>query len=320
MYEKVNEHLEKRYKLTTYPLNIGIEVTNHCNLNCVMCNHDIMKRAKGFMPMDIYKKVIDETAKEQPGTRIWLDFYGEALLAGWKLYYMIDYAKKAGLTNVCINTNGTLMKPEYAEMLIDSGVDYISLDCDGFSKKVYESVRVNGDRDKFYSNVEYLLDYKRKKKSNTIVDIKVIELEQNKNEIQQIVDYWRERGAWTAVRRCSEWVDSQHRDSNDINMKENRIMCGHAMGTAAISWDGIVAGCAWDYDLEMACGDINKESLKDIWKRRNEIFLSIHKGHKWDELPDMCKHCYNWMNIGENRCDEMGNSIQRNYDLKGKMY
>ena len=142
MYEEINEQLEGKYKLTAYPLNIGIEITNNCNLNCIMCNHDKMKRTKGFMQLDTYKKIIDETAIEQPGTRIWLDFYGEALLAGWKLYYMIDYAKKAGLTNICINTNGTVMKQEYAEMLIDAGVDYISLDCDGFTKEVYESVRV----------------------------------------------------------------------------------------------------------------------------------------------------------------------------------
>ena len=319
MYEEINEQLEGKYKLTAYPLNIGIEITNNCNLNCIMCNHDKMKRTKGFMQLDTYKKIIDETAIEQPGTRIWLDFYGEALLAGWKLYYMIDYAKKAGLTNICINTNGTVMKQEYAEMLIDAGVDYISLDCDGFKKEVYASVRVNGDRDKFYSNVEYLLEYKKKMKSDTIIDIKVIELEQNRNEIQQIVEYWKNRGAWTAVRRCSQWVDENSKSTGKPEM-DSRIACGHAMGTAVISWDGIVGGCAFDYDLAMACGDIKKESLKNIWTRRNENFLKLHLEHRWDELPVICKYCSNWENIGEERIDELGNEIRRNYSAKAMIY
>lgn len=194
MYEKIDMELEARYNLTEYPLNICIEITNHCNLNCVMCNNDKLTRSKGYISLETYKKIIDETAKEQPGTRIWLDFYGEALLVGWKLYYFIDYAKRKGLTNICINTNATIINKEYAEMLIDSGVDYISIDCDGFSKEVYESIRVNGDRDKFYANVEYLLEYRNKVKSNVIVDIKIIELDNNKNEIDQILNYWRKRG------------------------------------------------------------------------------------------------------------------------------
>lgn len=318
MYEMINEQLEEKFKITEYPLNIAIEVTNNCNLNCIMCNNNRMKRKRGYMSIDTYKKIIDETAEVQPTTRIWLDFYGEALLAGWKLYYMIDYAKKKGLTNVCINTNGTLMKKEYAEMLIDSRVDYISLDCDGFSKQVYESIRVNGNRDVFYKNVEYLLQYRNMKNSKTIIDIKIIEMEENEEEIDDIVKYWKDKGAWTAVRRRSEWVGNKKNDKPLLT--EGRIMCGHAIGTAAITWDGIMAGCAWDYDLDIPCGDINKKTIKDIWMKRNDDFIKIHKEHKWEQLPEICKNCYNWKNIGENRIDEGGNNIQRNYTLKEKIY
>lgn len=316
MYEIINEELEKKYKITEYPLNIAIEVTNHCNLNCKMCKNDKLTRKKGFMSMDLYKKIIDETAKVQPGTRIWLDFYGEALLAGYKLYYMIDYAKKSGLTNVCINTNATLMKKEYAEMLIDSGVDYISIDCDGYSKEVYESIRVNGNRDVFFENVEYLISYKTQKKTNCMIDIKVIEMEENKHEIDDILNYFKKLGVWVAVRRCGDWAS----EDNSIDARENRIVCGHAVGTAAISWDGVVAGCAWDYDCKMSCGDITKDSLQIIWERRNETFLKKHFDHNWEELPNMCRNCNNWIYIGEERYDENGNSVEKKYGIDDKIY
>lgn len=32
MYEMINEQLEEKFKITEYPLNIAIEVTNNCNL------------------------------------------------------------------------------------------------------------------------------------------------------------------------------------------------------------------------------------------------------------------------------------------------
>lgn len=318
MYEKASRELEERYKITDFPLNIGIEVTNHCNLNCIMCNNDTITRPRGFMSIDTYKKIIDETAKENKGTRIWLDFYGEAMLAGWKLYFMIDYAKKQGITNVCINTNGTLMKKEYADMLLDAGTDYISIDCDGFSKDVYEAIRRGGNRDRFYENVEYLLKEKRRRKSEAIIEVKVIEMEENYHEIEQIVRYWKERGAWTAVRRCSSWVGFGDKQGTDIN--EDRIACGHGAGTAAISWDGIVAGCAWDCDLQMACGNILEESLKTIWMRRNEKFLKLHFEHRWEELPEICRNCRDWKIIGEIRYDEKGNIIKRNYNQTQKIF
>jgi len=171
MYEEINSELEKRFVISEFPLNIAIDVTSNCNLNCRMCAHDKLTRAKGFMSMSLYKKIIDEIAQENKGTRIWLDAYGEPLLAGWKLYYMIDYAKKKGLYNVCMNTNGTLLKKEYADMLLDSGIDFISLDCDGFSKEVYEKIRINGDRDVFYQNAEYLLEEKKRRNSNVVIDV-----------------------------------------------------------------------------------------------------------------------------------------------------
>lgn len=39
MYEKIGRELESRYKKTDFPLNVIVEITNHCNLNCVMCDY-----------------------------------------------------------------------------------------------------------------------------------------------------------------------------------------------------------------------------------------------------------------------------------------
>ena len=79
---------------------------------------------------------------------------------------MIDYAKKKGLTSVNMNSNGTLLDDEMAEMILDSGIDFISFDCDGFSAEVYEKIRVNGKRDIFYNNLLNLI--KKKRKGNCI--------------------------------------------------------------------------------------------------------------------------------------------------------
>lgn len=154
MYQNV-ECIESNLVITEFPLNIAIEPSNYCNLNCIMCAHDKLTRAKGKMDIRLYKKIIDEISQENPDTRVWLDYYGEPLLLQFKLFYLINYAKQKGLTNVCINTNATLLTEEISEMLIDSGIDFISIDCDGYSKEVYEKIRVNAKRDEVYTNIEY---------------------------------------------------------------------------------------------------------------------------------------------------------------------
>lgn len=310
--------LEEKLAVSEFPLNVAIEVTNFCNLNCIMCGNNKITRPRGYMDMELYKKIIDEIADENPSARIWLDFYGEALLAGFKLYYMIDYAKKKGLTNVCINTNGTLLKKEYANMLLDAGADYISIDCDGYTKEVFEKIRVGSDRDVFYKNIEYLLNEKKRRNEDVIIEVKVIEMDENKEEILKIVDYWRGKGAWTAVRRRSEWVGMGNEEF--VCADEDRVACGHVVGICAITWNGDVADCVWDGDVKHSYGNVSERTIKDIWRERNNGIVAVHMEHRWNELPNMCRSCITWKNVGEVRNDENGNPIEKNYGQTEKIF
>lgn len=317
MYEDLKS-VERKYKMMDFPLNIIVEVGNHCNLNCTTCINDKLTRKKGFMDILLYKKIIDEVAKENVNARIWLDFFGEPLLVRFKLYYMIDYAKKRGLTNININTNGTLINSEMTEMLLDSGIDFMSIDMDGYSKEVYESIRIGANRDQVYENIEYLL--KRKKERNLkkpIIEIKVMEMEENKSEIDTIVNYWRERGAWTCLRRLITWGGqcqcTEHKVENE------RIACGNAVGICAITWDGNVVSCVMDVDGKHLFGNINDSSIKSIWNLRNEKMVKKHLEHKFDELPELCHDCTDWTIIGEKRYDENGIEVNKNYDENSNM-
>lgn len=311
MYADINE-VEKVYEMRDFPLNIAIEPGNFCNLNCTMCANNKLTRPKGHMNVLLYKKLIDEIASENPHTRIWLDYYGEPLIQKFKLFYMIDYAKKKGISNISFNTNGTLLNEEMCEMLLDSGVDFISIDCDGFSKEVYESIRINADRDVTYTNIEYFLKRRADRGlKKPIVEVKVIEMEENTKEVDHIVQYWRARGAWTAVRRLISWGGMV--DGISPAAQKNRVACGNAVGIMPITWDGKVVNCVMDVDAKYTCGDVNTESIKSIWKRRNESMVRKHIEHRFDELPEICRNCTDWMVIGEDRFDENGNPVEKSY-------
>lgn len=311
MYADINE-IEKNYEVKNFPLNIIIEPSNYCNLNCTTCANNKMTRSKGRMDIRLYKKLIDEIAIENPYVRIWLDYYGEPLLQQFKLFYMIDYAKKKGLSNISFNTNGTLLNQEMTEMVLDSGLDFISIDCDGFSKEVYEKIRVNANRDITYANIEYFLKRRAERGlKKPIVEVKVMEMQENAHEIDTIIKYWRNRGAWTTTRRLISWAGMV--DEISPIAQENRVACGNAVGVMAITWDGKVVNCVMDVNAEYVCGDANTESIKEIWKRRNETMVRKHIEHRFDELPEICRNCTDWMVIGEQRFDENGEPIEKSY-------
>ena len=317
MYEDLKD-LEKKFSISDFPLNVIVEPGNYCNLNCITCTNNKLTRPRGQMNILLYKKIIDEIAEENRYTRLWLDFYGEPLIQRYKLYYMINYAKKRGLKNINTNTNGTLLDIEMVEMLLDSGINFISVDCDGFSKEVYEKIRVGANRDVVYRNIEYLLQRKLERGlAEPIIEIKTMEMEENKDELETIIQYWRKRGAWTTTRRLISWGGACAEIAPKVTTE--RIACGNAVGVLPITWDGRAVNCVMDVDAQYPCGDVTKESIREIWTRRNREMVSKHMEHKFDELPEICKGCTDWTVIGEERFDEKGNPVQKNYSKENKM-
>ena len=65
--------------------------------------------------------------------------------------------------------------------------------------------------------------------------------------------------------------------------------------------------------------EINKDSIKDIWDKHNKVLAYKHMEHKWDELPELCRECKDWAIIGEERFDEKGIPVKKNYSHKNEM-
>lgn len=318
MYEDL-DIVERKYKMSDFPLNLIVEPGNYCNLNCTTCAHDKLTRPKGSMDIRLYKKIIDEVAKENPYTRIWLDFYGEPLIQKFKIFYMVAYAKAQGIKNIEMNTNATLLDKEMTEMLLDSGIDFISIDCDGFSKEVYEKIRVNAKRDVTYSNIEYFIHRKKEaglKKPR--IEIKIMEMDENRHEIDQIIQYFRNIGdVLITKRRLISWAGQVSEIIPQTS--HERIACGNAVGTLAITWNGDAASCVMDIDATKTYGNVWNSSIKEIWEKRNENMVRKHLEHKWNELPEICKNCMDWAIIGEDRYDEHGQPIEKNYEQTAEM-
>ena len=80
-----------------FPRVVLIDTVSFCNLKCSMCVHKEMTRKKGIMPWALFTRIIDEIAETKKDARVWMVFFGEALLLKKKkpsIFDMIAYAKE----------------------------------------------------------------------------------------------------------------------------------------------------------------------------------------------------------------------------------
>jgi MoaA/NifB/PqqE/SkfB family radical SAM enzyme len=275
-----------------FPKVILLDTTNFCNLRCSMCGHRLMTRKKGRMSMQLVRKLIDEIAAVDKTARVWMVFFGEALILRYQLYWEILYAKRKGLEDVVLNSNGCLLDEETCIGLIESGLDAIYVGIDAFNPETYAKLRVGGDYDKVVGNVNTLLDLERRMGvSKPEVFVQFVEMEDNTKEIEGFTNYWTERGATVKIRPKITWAGTVE----PWNTKSvQRYPCYWAMRTCNIGWDGRVVLCSVDYDAKFVAGDVSKDSIQSVWLGSLKKIREMHLKGDYDSLPSFCRDCTDW--------------------------
>ncbi len=257
-----------------------------------MCHHPFMQRPKGTMPMPLWQKCADEIAATAPSTEVWFSFCGEPLLEPQLLLEMLAYGKKVGLQSLNLNTNGQLLTPDLAGPILDSGLNLIVFGIDGLTAKTYESVRVLGDHETLYANVEHLLAERAKRESGPEVHVQFIVMDENEEELDAFKDYWLERGAIVKVRNKLSWGGTFGTQMEVPD--EERIPCPWSLTMMHVFWDGRVPRCPGDTEGEEGAGNAWHEPLAVLWERLG-AYRQLHLEHRWNELPERCQDCKDWM-------------------------
>ena len=275
-----------------FPTRFAVEVTAECNLACSMCHHPDMRRPKGRMPFELWKRCADQISANSPDTQCWFSFCGEPLLEPELLLRMLAYGKSVGLRSLNMNTNGMPLTPELAEPILESGLDLVVFGIDGLSKEIYEKIRLRGDRDVLYANVEHFLAARKELRSGPEIQVQFIEMDENEHELEAFKAYWLARGATLKVRNKLSWGG---KFGTPLSVpKEERIPCPWAITMMHVFWDGRVPRCPGDIEGEEGVGNAWDEALTVLWNRL-ATYRDKHLEHRFDELPETCQTCKDWM-------------------------
>lgn len=184
--------------------NIIREVTLYtnfnCNLQCKMCymngvsrqnNRYSFEKKDQVMSFELFKKAVDSFLYENPQCTFW--FMGGEPLLHKDIVNMVTYIKEHGNSYIDINTNGTLLK-EKGQLLLNAGVDSLTISLDGHIAEICDNVRGKGVYDLVVPEVKKLVEYKKKKNLDMIINLNFTLVDSNYLTASNMIDLCNELG------------------------------------------------------------------------------------------------------------------------------
>lgn len=264
--------------VSRYPFAISIEPTNYCQLACAECPTGTkeLNRHKGYMNIELYEKLIQSVHKHT--FYINLYFQGEPLLHP-QIEQMIAIARKYRMY-VVLSTNGQLLNKEMSEKLVSLGLSKIIISMDGFSNKTYTKYRIDGDVEKVKFGIAVLIKTKQKlHKKHPKIIVQTLVNKYNENEIKKIkiwvkslkdaklslktmqiyhsFNFLPEKNKYSRyIFRNGKWI-VKHKPKN---------RCFRIWSQCVITHEGNVVPCCFDKNGNYCMGNIQHQSIKEIWK------------------------------------------------------
>jgi MoaA/NifB/PqqE/SkfB family radical SAM enzyme len=270
-----------RDRATRLPDIVQIESTNICNARCVFCPRDEMHRRQGVMDDALYRKVVDECAAL--GIRhVRLHNFGEPFVDR-HLAEKVAYAKRSGIAEVGVISNGSLLDETVARAVVEAGLDAINISVDASGREVFERTRVGLKYDKVIANIERLVRIRGDLGRSHPKLILSFVRQGDGDEERAFIERWRSVADKIHITEIHNWAGTLNRES-DV-----RYPCYRQWLTFTVLWDGRVSLCCADFDGKVTLGDLRTSSIRDIWE--SEPYRAVRCEHLESGGPAICRAC-----------------------------
>lgn len=288
-------HLEDRIKFRVYPklglvpnfpTHVDLEVASACQMRCPMCYTTYMaEEKKGLMNIDLFKKLVDECARERVYS-IRLSWRGEVLL-NKKFIEMIRYAYSKGIPEVAFLTNAELLNEKLCNAIVESGIKWISISADGVDE-IYNEIRAPGEFNETVSKVAMLKKIRdesgRKYPLIRVQSVASAALDSSKKFYS----------SWGPIADRINLIADEIRDFSTFNDEDFQkfYFCDRPWNRLTVAYDGKVHNCVADYNGAWILGDATIQPLKEIWRGEKAEFArnSFLRHDFYKNLPP-CRTC-----------------------------
>ncbi len=282
---------------------LTIELTNLCNLDCIMCyREDVDMPEKGFISLDTIKALCEDIRKTGlmfEGLKIsWL---GEALMHPQIKEILSVLSDHHFFRNIVFDTNMHFVTPAIIDILNSFPCDvFIFCSLDASCSSVYSAVRKNGDFDKVWQNLRHMYSHRaeniylryqfipqalnvddyesfRKKIFSELGKVKVLCSENTllRKDYILIRRLIQPGGQQEADRMYNSLCGDINRTAHDEPVSESEYTecCEKIYTMPVIRWNGQLGYCNNDPEMQLSPGNIRDVPFSELFLGDELTFL-----------------------------------------------
>ncbi len=285
-----------------FPSHIQIQTVGGCNASCVMCAMSspiIRKLQRGLLSDDLFERIVTECVQFKACNEIALYLQNEPLLDP-RLAARVSFVKDKshGRLFTRLVTNGSLLFRSRIKELIDAGLDRISISVNAFTEPTYTQIMGGLDFSQTLANIEDLLELAPE---NMLVLFTFMVTSLNETEVRDAIDYWSSRGVLCGAYGINTMSGNvpNFESIRSVSAPDRPKECYLPLESAAILCSGDVILCCTDWARKSICGNINTQSLYQVWHsddlsrlRRDAIFNRFNH--------EICSKCLGQTRVVDN--------------------
>jgi radical SAM protein with 4Fe4S-binding SPASM domain len=296
--------LEKRF------LNFGVEPTNLCDARCPYCPYRFSKEAKKVMPLDLYKKAIEQYDTFGGGGLALTPTIGEPLMDKTIINKIRIARSYPSIRNIFFYTNLLNLNQFDVKELLTSGISRISVSTTIGSRDMYFRLCGVDKYDLLFANLIKLLET-NKSLINPVNIILALRVDKtfdlyNNNDYKKILSLIDEKKITQipSDRGYDNWggiIEEKHLPEKAIfrqSKKDKSEPCAELYRRINVLANGDVNFCVCrDYNYEMIIGNIHKEDMLTIWRGR--VLNALRDNWKQGKMPKICENCTMYKPLSE---------------------
>jgi radical SAM protein with 4Fe4S-binding SPASM domain len=239
------------------------------------------------------KKWVVREAATFTASPIWLHFSGESLLHP-RLEEVASVLRDRG-AELMLSTNASLLDSARIDMLLRMDLALIVFSIDAFHEETYNQIRHGGDFQSIQRNIFSFLE-RKPAGGRPLTQAQLVLGTQTLEEVLEFIWFWAQTNVDSVhIKRYSTrggklFMPEGARPSHPTEHGNCHKACFDPWSNVIIRVDGTVVPCCTDFNGELTLGNINENTLEEIWN--GEPAQSLRRAHLTGvNLPEICRQC-----------------------------
>lgn len=256
------------------PLSIIIEPTNACNFSCSFCVHSFSdyKDVAGihYLSLQDFDRIAQQIEDLGGVKAIYMHNCGEALL-NRNFTHMIKRAREL-CDRLTLTTNGSLLKGEVAQGIIDAKPDYVRVSIYGPTNERHAEITHSSvSLDRIADNLRAFME----RREGGVPHLFVKMITQGEEYDRMFLERFSQLADEVDIEPLMNWNEPEEGNLSGVSHEQlmstqyysgQKAVCPSPFYTLVVNSDLKATVCCVDWDKQTVVGDLRTQTILEVWR------------------------------------------------------